>query len=147
MRSTSERGPASERSPSWSLTAGLVLCTALAGVAGERPTALPSGAPTVRPGSPKAAYVIFIRERTRNAAELENYSPRAAASLDGHSVALLAVYGRQEVLEGPPSEGVVIARFPSFAEAKAWYDSPAYRAAREHRFKAADYRAILVEGR
>ena len=31
-------------------------------------------------------------------------------------------------------------------EAKAWYDSPAYREAREHRFRGADYRAILFEG-
>ena len=49
-------------------------------------------------------------------------------------------------LEGPEAEGVVIIEFPSLAEAKAWYDSPAYREAREHRFRGADYRAILVEG-
>jgi len=29
---------------------------------------------------------------------------------------------------------------------KLWYDSPLYREAREHRFKGADYRAVLVEG-
>ena len=143
MRRSIGKGPATDRRPRWSLTAGLVLSTGLAGIAGE----LPGGAPTVRPESPRAAYVIFIRERTRDAAELKTYSPKAAASLDGHVVTMLAVYGRHEVLEGPQAEGVVIVRFPSFAEAKVWYDSPAYRAAREHRFKAADYRAILVEGR
>ena len=143
MRSTTGKGPATDRRPRWSLTTGLVLSTALAGIAGE----LPGGAPAVRTESARAAYVLFIRERTRDAAELRAYSPKAAASLDGHPVTMLAVYGRQEVLEGPQAEGVVIVRFPSFAEAKAWYDSPAYRAAREHRFKGADYRAILVEGR
>ena len=147
MRSTIGERRATDRWPCWGLTAGLVLSTALAGVAGEFPGALPGAAPAVRPESPRAAYVIFIRERTRDDAELKTYSPRAAASLDGHPVTMLAVYGRQEVLEGPQSEGVVIVRFPSFAEAKTWYDSPAYRAAREHRFKGADYRAILVEGR
>ena len=51
-----------------------------------------------------------------------------------------------EVLEGPEVEGVVILEFPSFDEAKAWYDSPAYREVREHRFRGADYRAVIVEG-
>ena len=36
--------------------------------------------------------------------------------------------------------------FPTFREARAWYDSPAYQAASEHRFNGADYRAIIVEG-
>jgi uncharacterized protein (DUF1330 family) len=30
--------------------------------------------------------------------------------------------------------------------AKAWYDSPAYREVRVHRFKGAIYRATLVQG-
>ncbi len=147
MKSAVRERPATVRWPHWSLSAGLLLSTALAGIAGELPGARPGGAPAVRPERPKAAYVIFIRERTRDAAEIKAYGPQAAASLDGHPVTLLAVYGRQEVLEGPQAEGVVIVRFPSFAAAKAWYDSPAYRAARAHRFKGADYRAIIVEGR
>lgn len=92
------------------------------------------------------AYGIFIRERTRNKSELDNYTPKAVASLAGHTMKVLAAYGRQEVIEGPEAEGVVIVEFPSLAEAKAWYDSPAYREAREHRFRGADYRAIFVEG-
>jgi uncharacterized protein (DUF1330 family) len=147
MRSAIGKGPGTDRWTYWSLTAGLVLSTALAVIAGEVPGAPPEVTLAVRPESPRAAYVLFIRERTRDAAELRAYSPKAAASLDGHPVTKLAVYGRQEVLEGPQAEGVAIVRFPSFAEAKAWYDSPAYRAAREHRLKGADYRAILVEGR
>jgi len=93
-----------------------------------------------------ATYVVFIRERTLDETELKAYTPKAGASLEGHSIKILAAYGRQEVLEGPPVEGVVIVEFPSFDEAKAWYDSPAYRDAREHRFKGADYRAVIVEG-
>ena len=51
-----------------------------------------------------------------------------------------------ESLEGAPVEGVVILEFPTFAEARAWYDSDAYKAARKHRFLGADYRALIVEG-
>jgi uncharacterized protein (DUF1330 family) len=93
-----------------------------------------------------AAYIVFTREKTTDPAELAKYSEVAGATLAGHPATLLAVYGRQEVLEGPPVEGVVIVEFPSFAEAKAWYDSPAYRQAREHRFRGSEYRAVIVEG-
>jgi uncharacterized protein (DUF1330 family) len=93
-----------------------------------------------------AAYVVFTRESTRDAAELDAYSQKVGATLAGHPITVLAAYGRHEVLEGPDVEGVVILEFPSFDQAKAWYDSPAYREVREHRFRGATYRAVIVEG-
>ena len=92
------------------------------------------------------AYAIFIRESTRNASELATYSEKVGATLEGHPVTVLAAYGHHEILEGPEVEGVVILEFPTFEEAKAWYDSPAYREVREHRFRGSDYRAVIVEG-
>lgn len=93
-----------------------------------------------------ATYIVFTRESTRNAAELETYSQHVGPTLAGHPITVLAAYGRHEVLEGPDVEGVVILEFPSLAEAKAWYDSPAYCEVREHRFRGANYRAVIVEG-
>jgi len=93
-----------------------------------------------------AAYAVFIRERTHDPAELETYSQKVGGTLTGHPVTVLAAYGDHEVLEGPEIEGVVILEFPSLAAAKAWYDSPAYREVREHRFRGSDYRAVIVEG-
>ncbi|MCY2932459.1 MAG: DUF1330 domain-containing protein [Planctomycetota bacterium] len=93
-----------------------------------------------------ATYIVFTRESTRDAAELKTYSQKVGETLKGHPLTVLAAYGRQEVIEGPPVEGVVILQFPSFEAAKAWYDSPAYREVREHRFRGADYRAVIVEG-
>jgi uncharacterized protein (DUF1330 family) len=92
------------------------------------------------------AYIVFTRERTRDQAELDTYSQRVSATLTGHEVTTRAYYGRQEVLEGAAVEGVVILEFPTFDEAKAWYDSPAYRKVRENRYKGADYRAVIVQG-
>ena len=77
------------------------------------------------------AYIVFTRERTRDQAELDTYSKKVSATLTGHAVTTRAYYGRQEVLEGAAVEGVVILEFPTFEEAKAWYDSPAYRKVRE----------------
>jgi uncharacterized protein (DUF1330 family) len=91
-------------------------------------------------------YIVFTREITHNASELATYSEKVGGTLAGHPVTVLAAYGRHEVLEGPNVEGVVILEFPTFDEAKAWYDSPAYREVREHRFRGSDYRAVIVEG-
>jgi uncharacterized protein (DUF1330 family) len=93
-----------------------------------------------------AAYVVFTREKTRDPEELAAYSKKSGATLAGHSVKALAAYGKFEVLEGPATEGVVILEFPSIEEAKAWYNGPAYKEARELRFKGADYRCVVVQG-
>ena len=92
------------------------------------------------------AYVIFTREKLRDPAEYDAYKKKAGGAMKGHPLTPRAVYGRHEVMEGAEIEGVVLLEFPSMEAAKAWYDSPAYREAREHRFKGADYRCVIVEG-
>ena len=59
---------------------------------------------------------------------------------------MLAAYGPQQTLEGEAPEGVVIVEFPTTEAARAWYDSPAYQAAREHRLKGAEYRFFMIAG-
>jgi uncharacterized protein (DUF1330 family) len=93
-----------------------------------------------------SAYVIFIRDVTTDAAELQQYSQMAPAARTGHDITRIAFYGQLEVLEGPSAEGVAILRFNDMEAARAWYNSPAYHEAREHRFKGAQYRMLLVEG-
>jgi uncharacterized protein (DUF1330 family) len=93
-----------------------------------------------------ATYMVFTRESTRDPSELQAYSQKVGKTLSGHPVKVLAAYGRQKVVEGPEVEGVVILEFPSVDAAMAWYDSPAYREVREHRFRGAEYRAVIVEG-
>ena len=92
------------------------------------------------------AYIVFMRESTLDKSELETYWSKAPPTLDGHRIKVLAAYGRQVTLEGPDIEGVVIAEFPSLEEARAWYDSPAYQEAAQHRFRGAVYRGLIVEG-
>jgi uncharacterized protein (DUF1330 family) len=93
-----------------------------------------------------SAYLIFTRERTLDAKELAIYWDKIRATFIGHEVKVLAAYGPHEDLEGPPTEGTVIAEFPSMEAAKAWYDSPSYREVRQHRLKGAVYRGTLVAG-
>ena len=42
--------------------------------------------------------------------------------------------------------GAVIVEFPTFAEAEAWFDSPACQDALQHRLKGGDYQTFIVEG-
>ena len=92
------------------------------------------------------AYVVFIREKTLDRSELDAYGSKVSATLEGHPIKVLAAYGRHVTLEGPEVEGVVVAEFPSLEEARAWYDSPAYQAVAQHRFRGAVYRGLIVEG-
>lgn len=93
-----------------------------------------------------AAYIVFTREKMRDPEEFKVYSGKAGGTMAGHQLKPLAAYGKCETLEGAPIEGAVVLEFPSIEAAKAWYDSDAYRAAREHRFKSADYRCFITEG-
>ncbi len=98
------------------------------------------------PAAPPA-FIVFIKESTTDPEALRRYSAQVGATFAGHAANVLAAYGPQEVLEGPEAEGVVILRFPDRAAARAWYHSPAYQDAAQHRFEGGVYRAILVEGR
>lgn len=93
-----------------------------------------------------SAYIVFTRERMRNKADYDAYASRSRATLAGHTVKPLAVYGKCETLEGATVEGAVIMEFPSIDAAKAWYNGPGYSEARIDRFKGADYRVFIVEG-
>lgn len=93
-----------------------------------------------------ATYIVFTRESTQDQAELDIYQSQVGETFKGHPVKILAAYGPQQVLEGDAPEGVVIVEFPSTAQARAWYDGPAYQEVVQHRFKGSRYRAVLVEG-
>lgn len=92
------------------------------------------------------AYVVLIKERTKDADALARYAEKAVAARDGHAITPLALYGAFAQLEGDPAEGAVIISFPTMADARAWYDSPAYQEALTHRKAGGEYRVFMVEG-
>jgi uncharacterized protein (DUF1330 family) len=83
----------------------------------------------------------------RDEKEYEIYKQKNRMAMEGHPIKKDVLHGKQEVLEVAKVQGVEILYFPTIAAAKAYYDSPAYREAREHRFTAAEYRVLIVEGR
>jgi uncharacterized protein (DUF1330 family) len=92
------------------------------------------------------AYIVISRLHTRNPARLQEYAVQVPAFMAGHNAKFLARFGPSEVREGPGVEGVAIIEFPTLAEAKARYESPAYQDASQHRYQGGDYSVVIVEG-
>jgi uncharacterized protein (DUF1330 family) len=92
------------------------------------------------------AYVIAnidIRDPVRYK-DYVKLTPDTIAPLGGR---FIARGGRAEKLEGDaPANRLVIIEFPSYENAKAWYDSDGYRVARTIRQSASSGSLILVEG-
>lgn len=93
-----------------------------------------------------SAYVLMIRERVIDQAEMDSYARLAPLAREGHDIERLAFYGALDTLEGAAADGVVINRFPTMEDARRWYDSAAYQAARARRQRGADYRDFIIEG-
>ena len=92
------------------------------------------------------ASVVITKTRTRNTRELDLYAKQAPVFMSGHPARYLARFDACEVKEGAGAEGVAIIQFPTFKEAKAWYESPAHQEASQHRFKGGDYNIAIVQG-
>ena len=94
-----------------------------------------------------ATYMIFIREgEIFNPAEMLAYQSDNRENIGVYNLKPLVVYGDMETMEGEAPDAIVVLEFPTAEDAKAWYYSPQYQAAAEHRKKAAHYRVIMVEG-
>lgn len=93
-----------------------------------------------------SVYIVFTKEKLIDQAEMSQYAEAAQKTLSGHPLSPIVFYGDQICLEGEGPEGIVIIEFPDREAAMNWYESDAYRAAREHRFRGASYRATLVDG-
>jgi uncharacterized protein (DUF1330 family) len=91
------------------------------------------------------AYVVFTRTKTIDQKELEEYWAGIRATMKGHPIEVLVAYGKHEVLEGDPIEGIVIAKFPNVKAAKDWYFSEAYQSVAQHRKRGAIYHGLVVE--
>ena len=93
-----------------------------------------------------SAYVVFTRTKTIDQKELDKYWTGIKATMKDHPIEVLVAYGKHEVLEGDPIEGIVIAKFPSVKSAKDWYYSEAYQNVAKHRKQGAIYHGLIVEG-
>ena len=93
-----------------------------------------------------AAYVITVIE-IADPEGFARYREMVVGTIDPFGGRYIARGGAISALEGDWNpERVVIAEFPSAAQARAWWDSPAYAAAKVQRQASANTRMIIVEG-
>ena len=97
------------------------------------------------------AYMIFTRTGpVTDQAEMDAYGAANRANagryVADYGLKPLSVYGKLDAVEGPAPEGIVLLEVPSADAARAWYASPEYQTAMEHRLKGAPYTAVIIEG-
>ena len=90
------------------------------------------------------AYLVFMRDKVTDPEAMKLYREKTPAARVGHDMTVIA-RGAPEAWEGPPTEVLLLVSFPTMAEARAWYDSPAYQEARQHRLKGAEMRVLAFE--
>jgi len=93
-----------------------------------------------------AAFLI-VDSNILNLDGMQEYIDKVGATLQPHGGQPIIAGNNIEVVEGDWSPSrMVIVRFPSMADAKAWYNSPAYQEILPIRTTNTDDKVILVEG-
>jgi uncharacterized protein (DUF1330 family) len=92
------------------------------------------------------AYVI-ANIRVEDAEAYEEYRAVVPAVIARFGGRYLVRGGRSEALEGDMTLGrVIILEFPSYEDARRWYDSPEYEAAKAIRQGCSFGDVLIVEG-
>ncbi|HOW43450.1 MAG TPA: DUF1330 domain-containing protein [Candidatus Omnitrophota bacterium] len=93
-----------------------------------------------------SAYVILDID-VRDPLGYEEYKKRGAPTILAYGGKPLVRGGAAEVKEGDwQPQRVVIIEFPSMEQARQWWDSPEYTAARKLRHLAAQTNVVFIEG-
>ncbi len=92
------------------------------------------------------AYLI-VRVNVTNPEQYDEYKKLTPAAVAAHGGTFIVRGGPHEVLEGPAEDRrMVVIEFPTADDARSFYDSDAYRVAREVRAGAAEMDIVLVKG-
>jgi uncharacterized protein (DUF1330 family) len=92
------------------------------------------------------AYVI-VNVAVRDPERYMDYVKAATPTVAAHGGRYVVRGGRAERLEGDVAVNrIVVLEFPSYAQAKGWYESPEYRDALAIRESCSTGTLILVEG-
>ena len=93
-----------------------------------------------------AAYVI-VQVDVKDPVRYEDYKAMVPPSIAKFGGRFLVRGGKTHTMEGDWSpKRFVMVEFPSVEQAKAWWASPEYRAARDLRQATSDSQLIIAEG-
>lgn len=89
----------------------------------------------------------FVANYTiKNQDEYKKYLAAVGPSLKAHGAETIVVDRASELLEGSAGQVTVVLRFATKDAAKAWYDSPEYRAIRHLRTDNVEGVGVIAEG-
>jgi uncharacterized protein (DUF1330 family) len=89
---------------------------------------------------------IIARVSVEDADAYANYARGAFEAMGKYGARILARGGKSDALEGVARPRKVILEFDSYDQAKAYFNSPEYQAARQHRVNGSVGEFVLVEG-
>ncbi|MEM9965508.1 MAG: DUF1330 domain-containing protein [Asticcacaulis sp.] len=89
---------------------------------------------------------IIAQSRVTDPESFAKYVEGTKPAAEKHGMRPVARGGRSQVLEGRGHARVTVLEFDSYEDALAYYNSPEYQAAREHRLNAAEFDMVVVEG-
>lgn len=93
------------------------------------------------------AYVIAQLHAINDPEGLQEYRRGVAATREAYGGRLVTGRGRLEVLEGDGEpQSVTILEFPSYEQAKRWYESAEYQPLKALRQRSARGTVLLIEG-
>jgi len=93
-----------------------------------------------------AAYVV-VQVDVKDPGRYEDYKKMVPPSIEKFGGRFLVRGGKTHTMEGGwAPRRFVLVEFPSVEQAKAWWDSPEYREARDLRWATADSQLIIAEG-
>lgn len=93
-----------------------------------------------------SAYVIAHLQEAAPHPEISEYMERIPATFEPYGGRFLVHATQHEVKEGNWPGHVVMIGFPGIAEARAWWDSPAYQEIAPLRSRHIEGDIILIEG-
>ena len=95
-----------------------------------------------------AAGYVLVQMNISDPEKYKQYMAEAPATIKAAGGEYLARGGKHETLEGDwQPHRVALLKFPTYAQAKAWYDGENYVRTRQKRAGATEYfKAVLVEG-
>ena len=91
---------------------------------------------------------FFVANYTiTNQAEYTQYLAAVGPILKAHGAENIVIDRDSELLEGPAGQVTVVLRFATEDAAKAWYESPEYRAVRHLRTDNTEGIGVIAEAR
>lgn len=92
------------------------------------------------------AYVIANLRDAEPHVDIAEYIERLPGTMEPYGGRYLVHFAQHEVKEGSWAGSVVMLGFPGIDEARAWYDSPAYREIAPLRTRHIEGDLIMIEG-